>query len=1559
MIILRTDHIDISRIGLAGNRLKILISGLEERTGMHTQKHWLSGEWFRRYCRYAIISFILILLASVAAEAREVSRREAERVAIQWIKRDNAHWEQRLTHGPFRHAMTRELYEEGDLVGYVVDIEPSGFLIVPAFTELSPVKFVSYSGYFDEMADHPFIRELRRRLLYSATRLGYGGPHAHAMLRTLAANDPVDEEQLRVNEQAWSLDKSLKIVVSSNASTAQTETQTDTEPFVAPLITSSWEQGYPYNLQTPLVDGEHTLVGCVAVSLAQVMYFWRYPSEGQGIQSYMWNDVMLSADFAHPYDWANMKDPLVGDETDIEIAAVTTLMSDAGIAVEMNYGLEGSGTSPGFWEPVLKTFFKYSPDVKTVYRDDYASWSDWFSVFKNQLDVGRPVLLSIRPPSGGGGHAVVASGYRILNGINQVHLNMGYGGTEDTYFALDDIYSYGTDFASDRATIDIYPSEYFVYAPNAPTGATLGRTGDSYEYQSELSRDSHSGRIEYRFDWGDGSSSPWSETPAASHAWSANGTYSVTLQARSVAQPEIISSPSPGRAVIIDDSLYGTERGALIDFYLATDGDNWTHNDNWKKPDGSFNDPGTEGTWYGVWVSNGHVRSLEMTDGNVLTGYLPPSIGDLRFLESLVIQNKFIDIQAPQKRSHSIGGKIPDSIGNLTNLRELLFTNCWFEGEIPEEVGNLASLRVLSIYGNRLSGPIPESLGNLGNLEKLELTFNTLSGSIPTTIGNMSSLQHLTIVNNQISGAIPAQLGQLKNIEALALDGNNLSGEIPVELGNLRSLTSLGLGNNQLDGTIPPELFNLTNLDYLGLDYNNLSGSLSSAIGNLNKLETLKLQGNQFSGSLPLELGNLSKLFWLELGKNDFSGSIPVELSNLENLIRLDIMGNRIGGPIPKELGNLHKLTHFYASDNDLTGSIPKELSRLNPKIDSIYLNDNRLSGPIPREIFDSLPELYMFYLHGNMLSGEIPVEILKLTDLNPLSCGRPRINHNALHTSNPAVIDFLNTYLQEGWDTTQTVAPEDLAVQALSPTSVRLSWTPIAYTDDDGGYRIFYAEQTGGKWIEAGMTTDKNVDTFDVVNLRPDTSYSFFIRTQTDPHVTDPLNFNKNAVVSEPGSIVTIGAGDSGDNEDMDRDGLTDAIESSGCTDPRDADTDDDGVLDGVEDANRNGVVDFGESDPCVSNFDSDYDGVPDPEDICPGHDDSVDSDDDGIPDGCDDATQISKQGFDHLAYLAANPDLPQTWTKAECMEHYKLFGFFENRAASFNLEEYLNANPDLPATWTYEEALRHYNLFGKFENRLLAFDAQEYLSLYPDLPQDWTYDQTYAHYIYFGRQEGRIASFDETAYLEIYPDLPQSWGQAEAFYHYLLYGRKEGRVYDPYDEEVFSNDENETIPYYDLIKDQGRIFGTAGEIDLGTDSWTQSITTGITGELHGIEFQIANPVFDQKFSFSIYSGSNPAMGAALFSQQITISQSDLHYDPDNGGGGLYTWDVSSANLLFNISDIFTFEFSTSQQGISIAGNYQSGGSGYAYGELYKNGVSLPIDKSDMGFRTYVNPVP
>jgi len=61
--------------------------------------------------------------------------------------------------------------------------------------------------------------------------------------------------------------------------------------------------------------------------------------------------------------------------------------------------------------------------------------------------------------------------------------------------------------------------------------------------------------------------------------------------------------------------------------------------------------------------------------------------------------------------------------------------------------------------------------------------------------------------------------------------------------------------------------------------------------------------------------------------------------------------------------------------------------------------------------------------------------------------------------------------------------------------------------------------------------------------------------------------------------------------DSDGDADGLPDRFEIGACPHADDADSDDDGLGDGVEDADGDGVLDAGETDPCVA--DSDADGL------------------------------------------------------------------------------------------------------------------------------------------------------------------------------------------------------------------------------------------------------------------------------------------------------------------------------------------------------------------------------
>jgi Leucine-rich repeat (LRR) protein len=458
-----------------------------------------------------------------------------------------------------------------------------------------------------------------------------------------------------------------------------------------------------------------------------------------------------------------------------------------------------------------------------------------------------------------------------------------------------------------------------------------------------------------------------------------------------------------------------TMRQVLIDLYNSTNGDSWTNKTGWKTPplhsDG-FALPGTEGTWYGVYIDTGNMIQLNLGNNN-LVGTIPTSLGNLNGLISINLN------------SNKLSGTIPVSLGNLSNLQSLGLVINQLTGSIPAELGNLNKLEWLEIHSNYLTGSIPATLGNLSSLKTITLDHNQLSGSIPSSLGNLIKLENISFNNNQLVGSIPSSFGNCSNLKELNLHSNRLSGGIPKELGNLRNLLNLLLEDNQLTGTIPEE------------------------IGNLNNLHYLLLINNQLTGEIPTELGNLSNLTILDLRKNQLSGAIPKKLGNLSNLKYLDLRFNKLSGNIPTELGNMTVLETLFLSGNQLSGSIPTSLTSLN---NSISLS----------------------------------------------------IGWNALYTSDAGLITFLNSKDSE-WDATQTIAPSGISAIPASFTAINLSWTPIAYTGDTGGYRIFVATTTGGPYTFYSETPNKIATSQLISSLTPGIPYYFAIQTRTQSHVLNP----------------------------------------------------------------------------------------------------------------------------------------------------------------------------------------------------------------------------------------------------------------------------------------------------------------------------------------------------------------------------------------------------------------------------------------------------------------------
>ncbi|MDE2847549.1 MAG: leucine-rich repeat domain-containing protein [Gemmatimonadota bacterium] len=432
-----------------------------------------------------------------------------------------------------------------------------------------------------------------------------------------------------------------------------------------------------------------------------------------------------------------------------------------------------------------------------------------------------------------------------------------------------------------------------------------------------------------------------------------NGTATITARSGDISAEAVVTvmvmEPNPDRMV-------------LEAFYNATDGPNWTRNDNWlsAKP---LNE------WFGVSTdAAGRVTDL-MFFPNGLTGSIPAELGQLEHLRTLFIF------------SNPMTGSIPAELGQLEHLGELTLYGNQLTGSIPPELGQLEHLTILDLGYNQLTGSIPPELGRLEHLEELNLSQNRLA-SIPPELAQLGNLRTLDLDNNRLTGSIPPELGQLERLEILDLSWNRLTGALPPELGRLKNLVSMDFQVTELSGSIPPELGQLENLEKLELSLNLIAGSIPPELGQLKNLRILSIISYfdyRFTGPLPPELGQLENLVILDLDNNDLTGPLPPELGQLENLEALRLKHNKLSGSIPPELGRLAKLTELDLYYNQMTGTIPPELGQLENLI-RLDLRSNRLSGNIP-ETFGDLVNLRTIFLSDNAdMAGSLP---LALSDLS------------------------------------------------------------------------------------------------------------------------------------------------------------------------------------------------------------------------------------------------------------------------------------------------------------------------------------------------------------------------------------------------------------------------------------------------------------------------------------------------------------------------------------------------------------------------------------------------
>jgi len=216
---------------------------------------------------------------------------------------------------------------------------------------------------------------------------------------------------------------------------------------VAPLLTTTWDQGWPYNLECPTnTMGGRAVTGCVATAMAQLMNYWNFPTQANPDINVCHtdsnpfdetSDVMGS--WCRPlgggYNWSLMQDNYVGNSNALQQAEIANLMSDCGIAAKMDYGTSVSNALANDAAYAMDNWFGYS-NCPLFLKSEYSD-SEWIDMLKNNLNNGQPMYYggdnrTDVESEDDAGHAWVVDGFEG----DHFHMNWGWNGDENGNFLL-------------------------------------------------------------------------------------------------------------------------------------------------------------------------------------------------------------------------------------------------------------------------------------------------------------------------------------------------------------------------------------------------------------------------------------------------------------------------------------------------------------------------------------------------------------------------------------------------------------------------------------------------------------------------------------------------------------------------------------------------------------------------------------------------------------------------------------------------------------------------------------------------------------------------------------------------------------------------------------------------------------------------------------------------------------------------------------------------------------------------------------------------------------------
>ena len=502
--------------------------------------------------------------------------------------------------------------------------------------------------------------------------------------------------------------------------------------------------------------------------------------------------------------------------------------------------------------------------------------------------------------------------------------------------------------------------------------------------------------------------------------------------------------------VPVSDSEYQ----ALVDFYKATGESNWTNK--WNTKENNLHVV----AWYGVTVENGHVTGINLNNTSNITGAIPASFGNLKFLKTLSLYGA--------SYSKDLSTTDLGVFSELEALESLDLRYCKLKGAIPASWGKLKKLKTLYLNNNALTA-IPAEFGQLESLVTLEISENQIQ-VLTKELENLTALRTLNLQNNKVSniaGLLNNQVNLSLHYQTMSIDNLTYRGT-DLKIDNLPNAVFYNRTKNDFsakrqfivyvrgsqiggninvaeDGslTIPSSyLASIKNGDelYLYQQYDSSTGSVSyysriyltNIKVNQPSVPNVEYQalvdfynamgGSNWNNKWDINENNLHEGAWTGLSienghitglnlnnTNGVSGSIPASFGNLKYLKNLSLYGASYSKNLSttdlnvlSELQSLETLDLRYCR---ISTAVPSSWSKLK-KLKTVYLSNNTITG-LPEEIGE-IESLVTFEAASNQIKS-IPVSIGNLANLVTLNLNENQIEVLIKELENIATLRTLN----------------------------------------------------------------------------------------------------------------------------------------------------------------------------------------------------------------------------------------------------------------------------------------------------------------------------------------------------------------------------------------------------------------------------------------------------------------------------------------------------------------------------------------------------------------------